>query len=119
MNCYFKIRREVEKSPRIFQYKSYFFEISACLTTGVCTQTVIKEMNRIGLMVDLSHSSHSTMREALDTSEAPVIFSHASVYHFCASPRNIPDDVLKRMVRPEDLSASFHPLGYAEDVTPH
>jgi membrane dipeptidase len=58
---------------------------------------VVREMNRIGMLVDLSHVAPSTMHDALDASEAPVIFSHSSTRALCDVPRNVPDDVLRRV----------------------
>lgn len=60
-------------------------------------RAVVREMNREGMLVDLSHVAATTMRDALDTSEAPVLFSHSSSRAVCDHPRNIPDDVLERL----------------------
>jgi len=92
---------------------------------------VVAEMERIGMLVDLSHTAPTTMRDTLDVASQPVVFSHSSTVAVNDHPRNVPDDVLARLADnggvvmitfvPQFVSAAYaewFAAGSSEDAPP-
>jgi membrane dipeptidase len=79
---------------------------------------VVAEMQRLGMLVDLSHVAVSTMNDALDVAQAPVIFSHSSTRALTDNPRNVPDDVLRRLaVNGGVCMVAFVPFFVSQECT--
>jgi membrane dipeptidase len=79
---------------------------------------VVAEMQRLGMLVDLSHVAVSTMNDALDAARAPVIFSHSSARALTDNPRNVPDDVLARLaVNGGVCMVAFVPFFVSQECT--
>ena len=81
-------------------------------------RAVVRELNRLGMIVDCAHVSPDVMRQVLDVSTAPIVWSHSNARALCDHPRNVPDDVLEKMRRKPDglVMATFIPDFISEEV---
>ncbi len=81
-------------------------------------RSVVREMNRLGMIVDLSHVAPSTMSSALDVTAAPVMFSHSSARALMDTPRDVPDSILARLPRNGGVVMVTFVSGFLRDISP-
>ena len=79
---------------------------------------VVREMNRLGMIVDLSHVAPSTMSSALDVTQAPVMFSHSSARALMDTPRDVPDSILARLPKNGGVVMVTFVSGFLRDIAP-
>jgi membrane dipeptidase len=79
---------------------------------------VVREMNRLGMIVDLSHVAPSTMSAALDVTSAPVMFSHSSARALMDTPRDVPDSILARLPKNGGVVMVTFVAGFLKDIKP-
>lgn len=80
-------------------------------------RTVVEEMNRLGVMVDLSHAAESTFNDVLDLSAAPVVCSHSSARALCNHPRNLTDEQLRRLAERDGVAQATFYHGFLREET--
>jgi len=92
-------------------------DVPRCGGLSAFGRSVVREMNRLGIMVDCAHVSADAMRQVLDVSSAPIVFSHSNARALCDHPRNVPDDVLARLPENDGIvMATFVPHFVSEAV---